>query len=277
MEALNYYLCRSQDNPQLLQGNLQALQDMELLKEIQNASNIGKADLPEQMYLNQLNALRHGSNNNHAAMQNMPNLPNNLSNLHQYLEFQNPLEAKSYYQEAYNLYLTNNLITAKINELLLEKSQILMRLALLDKAQTPIKYKLHQMNVPQSKKKRNRRSASQIDRHYRCPEQTCAKTYGSEGSLYQHIKIKHPSFNISAFISYKEKKSNSSKDDVNKENANLNQNPQREESYDKDALVSDNQTTTEEMSSPLTHINSAVGDVSTEVKQNNSSMMAIPH
>jgi len=51
-------------------------------------------------------------------------------------------------------------------------------------------------------KKRHRRTAGEIDRHYRCPFQTCLKSYGyfqcnltknirSEGSLSQHIKIKH--------------------------------------------------------------------------------------
>eukprot|EP01017_Pseudomicrothorax_dubius_P015015 TRINITY_DN17488_c0_g1_i1.p1 TRINITY_DN17488_c0_g1~~TRINITY_DN17488_c0_g1_i1.p1 ORF type:complete len:114 (+),score=15.09 TRINITY_DN17488_c0_g1_i1:328-669(+) len=42
------------------------------------------------------------------------------------------------------------------------------------------------------KKKRQRRTATEIDRHYRCP--LCVKSYGSEGSLAQHIKLKHPGF-----------------------------------------------------------------------------------
>jgi hypothetical protein len=29
-------------------------------------------------------------------------------------------------------------------------------------------------------------------RHYRCPLSNCFKAYGSEGSLSQHIKLKHP-------------------------------------------------------------------------------------
>jgi len=42
------------------------------------------------------------------------------------------------------------------------------------------------------KKKRIRRLAADIERHYKCPVDTCRKSYGSEGSLNQHIKLKHP-------------------------------------------------------------------------------------
>jgi hypothetical protein len=42
------------------------------------------------------------------------------------------------------------------------------------------------------KQKRHRRRATLIDRHYQCPLQTCSKNYGSEGSLNQHMKLKHP-------------------------------------------------------------------------------------
>eukprot|EP01016_Furgasonia_blochmanni_P020152 TRINITY_DN2246_c0_g1_i15.p2 TRINITY_DN2246_c0_g1~~TRINITY_DN2246_c0_g1_i15.p2 ORF type:complete len:111 (-),score=25.27 TRINITY_DN2246_c0_g1_i15:282-614(-) len=41
------------------------------------------------------------------------------------------------------------------------------------------------------KKKRHRRPACEIDRHYKCPVDACQKSYGSEGSLSQHIKLKH--------------------------------------------------------------------------------------
>ena len=42
------------------------------------------------------------------------------------------------------------------------------------------------------RKKRVRRTASEIHRHYRCQVENCQKSYGSEGSLNQHIKLKHP-------------------------------------------------------------------------------------
>mmetsp|Transcript_26540 Transcript_26540/g.23525 ORF Transcript_26540/g.23525 Transcript_26540/m.23525 type:complete len:283 (+) Transcript_26540:112-960(+) len=50
------------------------------------------------------------------------------------------------------------------------------------------------------KKIRVRRPADQIERSYKCPSEGCNKSYGSEGSLYQHIKIKHPSFNIKSIM-----------------------------------------------------------------------------
>ena len=40
-------------------------------------------------------------------------------------------------------------------------------------------------------KKRHRRTADEIQRHYRCSVPDCNKSYGSEGSLNQHMKIKH--------------------------------------------------------------------------------------
>ena len=46
--------------------------------------------------------------------------------------------------------------------------------------------------IDNEKKKRNRRVATEIARHYKCPIDDCPKSYGSEGSLNQHIKIKHP-------------------------------------------------------------------------------------
>jgi hypothetical protein len=36
-----------------------------------------------------------------------------------------------------------------------------------------------------------RRTAVEIARHYTCNIDKCNKSYGSEGSLNQHIKLKH--------------------------------------------------------------------------------------
>lgn len=46
--------------------------------------------------------------------------------------------------------------------------------------------------APGDKKKRYRRTANEIERHYKCPAENCKKCYGSEGSLNQHVKLKHP-------------------------------------------------------------------------------------
>lgn len=42
------------------------------------------------------------------------------------------------------------------------------------------------------RRRRYRRRANQISRSYVCSIATCRKAYGSEGSLNQHMKIKHP-------------------------------------------------------------------------------------
>ena len=41
------------------------------------------------------------------------------------------------------------------------------------------------------KRKRHRRTATEIQRHYQCPVEGCHKSYGSEGSMNQHMKLKH--------------------------------------------------------------------------------------
>lgn len=43
----------------------------------------------------------------------------------------------------------------------------------------------------EDKRKRSRRSANEIAREYICSASHCNKSYGSEGSLMQHMKIKH--------------------------------------------------------------------------------------
>jgi hypothetical protein len=47
-------------------------------------------------------------------------------------------------------------------------------------------------DIGEEKRKRHRRTAPEISRHYKCPTEDCPKSYGSEGSLNQHIKLKHP-------------------------------------------------------------------------------------
>ncbi|CAI2383353.1 unnamed protein product [Moneuplotes crassus] len=44
-----------------------------------------------------------------------------------------------------------------------------------------------------SKRKRRRRPANEISRHHKCPAIHCGKAYGSEGSLSQHVRLKHRS------------------------------------------------------------------------------------
>lgn len=43
-----------------------------------------------------------------------------------------------------------------------------------------------------NRNKRLRRTANEINRYHQCSVAGCGKSYGSEGSLNQHLKIKHP-------------------------------------------------------------------------------------
>jgi len=51
---------------------------------------------------------------------------------------------------------------------------------------------VHNKPKKDRKKKRQRRKASQIERMYKCLEKHCNRSYGTEGALKMHIKIKHP-------------------------------------------------------------------------------------
>ena len=46
--------------------------------------------------------------------------------------------------------------------------------------------------IEDSRGKRERRRAEDIEKKYRCEAPCCERMYGSEGSLQQHIKLKHP-------------------------------------------------------------------------------------
>jgi len=132
-------------------------------------------------------------------------------NIHSILELQmNILDQKKIMNEVFHLMLTNNLISSKISGLTTEKNQLLMKISVLEGRNFELPRSKYNFLRPTSggsglssldasgKLKRQRRLATQIDRHYRCPIQNCMKSYGSEGSLFQHIKIKHPNFNINS-------------------------------------------------------------------------------
>ena len=44
------------------------------------------------------------------------------------------------------------------------------------------------------KKKRKRKTKDQVERNFSCNIDSCAKSYGSENSLNQHMKLKHTEF-----------------------------------------------------------------------------------
>ena len=48
-----------------------------------------------------------------------------------------------------------------------------------------------QFEIIPEKKKRHRRNASEIKKTWMCPIDGCKRKYGTEGSLGQHMKLKH--------------------------------------------------------------------------------------
>ena len=59
------------------------------------------------------------------------------------------------------------------------------------KVKKNISQHLHNDTSNSERRKRVRRTANEIARHYVCKVEKCQKSYGSEGSLNQHMKIKH--------------------------------------------------------------------------------------
>lgn len=93
-------------------------------------------------------------------------------------QIKNEDEGINYYDEYCKLYVYNLLLTQKVEELSVEKDKFQRRLNNL------------QESYSNGKKKRYRRTADKIERHYSCP--MCNKAYGSEASVNNHVKLKHP-------------------------------------------------------------------------------------
>ncbi|CAG9322698.1 unnamed protein product [Blepharisma stoltei] len=99
-----------------------------------------------------------------------------------------PREFGKDYREEYKKLLGENEIqTAELQTLLADIDRLQKEIQGLERQQPAIKH----VRSP-VKAQRTRRLAKQIDRHYRC--YLCPKSYGSEGSLNQHMKIKHFEF-----------------------------------------------------------------------------------
>ncbi|KAL4436172.1 hypothetical protein ABPG74_018156 [Tetrahymena malaccensis] len=102
-------------------------------------------------------------------------------------------ENMSYYQEYCRLFLANQVLTNQMKELVYEKNELTIRLIKLEKRSEDLSEdELNEEEIEEEKKKRIRRQAKLIDRSYICPYESCKKSYGTEGSLNQHIKLKHP-------------------------------------------------------------------------------------
>ena len=89
------------------------------------------------------------------------------------------------------LFLVNIVLTTKVKKLQEEISD------LKDKIQ---KYETQgysgniKFNPELGKRKRKRKTKDQVERNFKCNIGECKKSYGSENSLNQHMKLKHPEF-----------------------------------------------------------------------------------
>ncbi|CDW90819.1 zinc c2h2 type family protein [Stylonychia lemnae] len=100
-----------------------------------------------------------------------------------------------YYKEYCQLYYANTILTTRLQQLLNEKQELQFKLNRLESNKRKHEEALGMtFDIAEEKRKRHRRTATEIARHYRCPIEDCPKSYGSEGSLNQHIKLKHPEF-----------------------------------------------------------------------------------
>lgn len=94
----------------------------------------------------------------------------------------------NYYHEYCRLYLANVVLLSQMRELVNERNELSTRFSKLEKKGFEIRVGERSED---HRKKRFRRTADEIERHYRCPVETCQRSYGSEGSLNQHLKLKH--------------------------------------------------------------------------------------
>ena len=84
------------------------------------------------------------------------------------------------------------MLLEKIKDTLSHKEDLINKLKKIRESSEQVLSSFEEKNG--NKKKRHRRSAQEVDRHFHCPILKCDKSYGSEGSLNQHIKQKHSKY-----------------------------------------------------------------------------------
>lgn len=95
------------------------------------------------------------------------------------------------------LTMQNEMLQQQVKTLLAEKERLAKELKAAEEKLQSIDVKPPTaLSEGSEKKKRHRRAAKEITREFRCPKSTCLKSYGSEGSLNQHIRLKHPEIEI---------------------------------------------------------------------------------
>lgn len=91
-------------------------------------------------------------------------------------------DSVDYYEECCRLYMQTLALCSKANELAEENTQIRARIEMLQNS-------VSRASSKPNENSRRRRLANEIERHFICV--VCNKSYGAEGSLNQHIRLKH--------------------------------------------------------------------------------------
>lgn len=89
----------------------------------------------------------------------------------------------NYYHEYCRLFYANVVLSSQMKELLARREQLKEKIEKLEEEDE---------DSANGRNKRHRRPANLINRHFKCEVTVCQKSYGSEGSLNQHMKLKHP-------------------------------------------------------------------------------------
>ncbi|KAM3138349.1 hypothetical protein pb186bvf_009625 [Paramecium bursaria] len=92
----------------------------------------------------------------------------------------------NYYKEFWKYYILNEMAIKKVNDLHMQNQKLSELTDEIDNLQSELQQALSQRH-----KKKNRRTAVQIEKSYECPYEKCNKQYGSDVSLNLHIKLKH--------------------------------------------------------------------------------------
>ena len=95
-----------------------------------------------------------------------------------------------YYLEFIKTEEIKRILKNQLNNLQIEKNNLKQLIARLERKNKKLKTKkTENINDLYVNRKRHRRNKNEIAREFKC--NLCEKKYGSEGSLKQHIRIKH--------------------------------------------------------------------------------------
>ena len=98
-----------------------------------------------------------------------------------------------YYLEYMKIVETNRILKTELSCLLKEKNDLKQMIARLERRNKKLFPSFNKKNIDDlyTNRKRHRRGKNEIKRSYQWEYPNCNKKYGSEGSLNQHIKLKH--------------------------------------------------------------------------------------